>query len=121
MTPDELVARLLGDAVVLRRNGVADRAEFLERLAAEIEAAFRSSETAVLTLSQASMCSGYSADHLGRLVRNGKLPNAGTRNRPRIRRADLPRRPGRMALPSPEGYDPLADARALAGRRKETR
>ncbi len=34
----------------------------------------------------------YSADHLGRLVREGKLPNAGREGAPRIRLQDLPRK-----------------------------
>ncbi len=33
-------------------------------------------------------------DHLGRLVRDGTIPNAGEPYAPRIRRCDLPRKPG---------------------------
>ena len=36
--------------------------------------------------------SGYSADHLGRLVRDGRIPNAGRPGAPRIARSHLPRK-----------------------------
>ena len=43
-------------------------------------------------LVEAARESGYSADHLGRLVRDGKIPNAGRPGAPRIARRDLPRK-----------------------------
>ena len=45
-----------------------------------------------LTLTEAASESGYSPDHLGRLVRGGVIRNAGRTNAPKIRRADLPRK-----------------------------
>jgi hypothetical protein len=36
-------------------------------------------------------------------VRNGKIPNAGRRGAPRIRRADLPRLAGRLLDAAPHG------------------
>ena len=45
-----------------------------------------------MTLAQAAVASGYSADHLGREVREGRIPNAGRPHAPRIRRANLPRK-----------------------------
>jgi len=47
-----------------------------------------------LPLSAAAAESGYSAAHLGDLIRDGKLPNAGRPNSPRILRRDLPYKPG---------------------------
>ena len=78
-----------------------DRAEGLRRYsvpasnayedaATELDQALRALGEASLSLVQAAQESGYSADHLGSLVRNGKIPNAGRRNAPRIRRSDLP-------------------------------
>lgn len=71
-----------------------------------------------LTLKGAAAISGYSADHLSRLIRAGSLPNVGKKGAPRIRRADLPIRPKRdIATARNTGYDPIADARSLGVRR----
>ena len=56
----------------------------LDRCADELEA--------TLSLVEAASESGYSADHLGRLVRDGKIPNAGRPGAPRIARKHLPRK-----------------------------
>lgn len=45
-----------------------------------------------LTLPQAAKESGYSTDHLAKLVRAGQVPNAGRKHAPRIKRGDLPRK-----------------------------
>jgi hypothetical protein len=46
----------------------------------------------LLNLRQAARESGYSVDHLGRLVREGRISNAGRPRSPRVRRRDLPRK-----------------------------
>lgn len=46
-----------------------------------------------ITVEEAAEYSGYSKDHLYDLVRSGKLRNVGEKNRPRVCRADLPRKP----------------------------
>lgn len=46
----------------------------------------------LLTLTDAERLTGYSADHLGRLVRSGKLKNHGRRGSPRVRLSECPRR-----------------------------
>ena len=61
-----------------------------ELAATELEQALREQEGETLNLQEAASESGFSSDHLGELVRQGKLTNAGRRNAPRIRRADLP-------------------------------
>ncbi len=48
----------------------------------------------MLTLTEAAEESGFSADHLGRLVHDGKIPNAGRPGAPRISRRHLPRKTG---------------------------
>ena len=50
---------------------------------------------------------------LRELVAAGEVPNAGRKGAPRIRRADLPRKPGAK---SESGYDVSADAAALVAR-----
>jgi hypothetical protein len=96
------------DGAVLCREVLQD---FAKVLAAETEE--------LLTLRAAAALSGYSEDHLGRLIRTQAIANAGRPGAPRIRRGDLPRRPVRVARGGAKAYDPDADARSLAIRRKE--
>ncbi len=74
-------------------------ARAFETAATHLADALQQSNNEPLTLAQAGRESGYSRDHLGRLVRAGRLPNAGSPNAPRIRRCDLPIKPGHL----PEG------------------
>lgn len=67
-------------------------AEAFAKCADELEAAIREQGNETLNLTEAARESGYSADHLARLVKGGKIPNAGSKHRPRIRRANLPRK-----------------------------
>ena len=62
--------------------------------AAELLEAIREAEARVLTLTEAAEASGYSSDHLRRLIADGRITNAGRRGAPRIRLADLPSKPG---------------------------
>ena len=71
-----------------------------------------------MSLTEAAERTGYSAEHIGRLVRRGRLPNAGRKNAPRVRLGDLrlevkPKLAGKSA----RVYDPLSDARSLRVRR----
>lgn len=72
-----------------------------------------------LTLTNASELSGYSTDHLARLIRSGKLANHGKKGKPLIRYSDLPVRPksGAIAGDANKTYDPNTDARSLRVRR----
>lgn len=58
--------------------------------ASELEAALSAHRDETLTLVEAAMESGFTADHLGQLVKRGRIPNAGRDGAPRIRRRDLP-------------------------------
>jgi len=113
------LAQLRTKAAELRDSfGDEARARALEWAASLLEGAIREDADERLTLAQAALRSGYSAEHLARLVRVGRLPNAGRRGSPRIRASDLPVRPARnVAAARPGAYDPVADARAIAGRR----
>lgn len=46
-----------------------------------------------MTVEEAAEDTGYSRDHLYDLIRQGKLRNIGEPGRPRVCRADLPRKP----------------------------
>ena len=79
-------------AKTLRRYGGQTPAIVLDRCATELEATLHELDETTLSLVEAASESGYSADHLGRLVRDGKIPNAGRPGAPRIARRHLPRK-----------------------------
>ncbi|MGH7605673.1 MAG: hypothetical protein ACRENK_16975 [Gemmatimonadaceae bacterium] len=71
-------------------------------------------EARALTLAEAAEESGYSIDHLARLVRQNKIQNVGKPGSPRVRAADLPRKPAAQVAASPgESYNPNSDARFI--------
>jgi hypothetical protein len=84
-------------AETLRRYGSDASAATLEACADDLDEALRGLDETLLTLEQAAAESGYSAEHLGRLVREGKVRNAGRKGAPRIARQDLPRKAGEVA------------------------
>lgn len=63
----------------------------------------------LLSLTEAATLSGYSREHLGRLVRDGPIPNAGRQGAPKIRRRDVPMKSG--GLPSADDQQRLPDSR----------
>ncbi len=83
-----------------------------EVCAGGLEAALRANESSTLTLPEAAAESGYSADRLRHMIAEGKIPNVGRKGAPRIRRANLPVKPGR-AKPAVSGFDAGAFARSL--------
>jgi hypothetical protein len=108
-TPRELPSAWRERAGLLRHHGADEAAKTAETLADELEAAFSDENDAALTIAQAVAESGYSADHLARQIRAGKIPNAGRPHAPRILRAHLPHKPG--ALRAACTGDMLYDAR----------
>lgn len=111
---------------------LVDAAALIDQLLADLTDVFDSEQEIVLTLDDAAVRSGYSRDHLARLIRQHRIPNSGRRGAPRIRLGDLPIRPGfTVATPlkgldrtsTPDAnptrgcYDPRTDARSLASRR----
>ncbi|SRR6266576_464747 len=100
-------------AGVLREFAPYAAAAF-DRAADELETALRIAGDDVLRLKDAAKESGYSEDHLRRLIREGVLPNVGRRHAPRVLRSALPRKPKRFDAQPNQGYDPIADARQVA-------
>lgn len=88
-----LVEEWRHDAGVLRKYGCELVAHVLDKAAHQAEISFVEGAEEKLTLKQASELSGYSTDHLSRLVRDGRIPNAGKHGAPRIKCVDLPRKP----------------------------
>ena len=67
-------------------------ARAFELVADELDAAVAVQGGDLLTLTDAAAVCGFSPDHLGRLVRSGKVPNYGRPHAPRVRLADVPRK-----------------------------
>lgn len=92
--------------------GDEPRARALEWAAERVQEALERSERQILSLAEAATRSGYSEEHLARLVRAGRIPDRrplGSRGRIYIAAADLPTRPRRAHTPS-------ADVHELASR-----
>jgi hypothetical protein len=85
--------------------GFDQPARLIQRMANDLEAALRAEVDELLNLREAAHEAGYSEDHLGRLIREGRIPNAGRTNSPRIRRGDLPQKRGRGAATRSGRYD----------------
>ena len=81
-------------AAELRESfGDETRARTLEWAAGEIECVMQRTDDELVGLREASRVSGYSVDHLARLVREDKIPSArtnGSRGRIVLRRGDVP-------------------------------
>ena len=105
---EDLPATWRKQAETLRRYGGETPAVALESCAEQLDAALQERDEATLTLRDAARESGYSTDHLGRLVRDGKIPNAGRPGAPRIARMHLPRKT-RAATPRPASRSPVRE------------
>ena len=121
----DLMAQWQANGKVLRSFGATSQAEAVERCAMELEQALADEEGELLSLQQAARISGYSADHLGRLIRQGLLRNDGRPRAPRVRRGDLPRKAATLPLQASDlhllGADPRQVARAVVTSRKGER
>ena len=87
-------------------------ARSLEWAAQQVESALREHADGLLSLDEAATRSGYSKDHLARMVRQGKIPDLrayGARGRILIRASDLPVKPHHRHIPH-------ADVHGLARR-----
>lgn len=90
------------DARTLRRRASETQADVLESCAQDLEAWSREQALEALTLNQAAQESGYSYSALEKMVREGRLPNVGSKGAPRVRRANLPRKGERSTFHSEE-------------------
>jgi hypothetical protein len=101
--PGDLPAIWRERAETLRTYGDPNSARLWEIAAVELERAMEVFGQETLSLTDAARESGFTADHLGALVKRGKIPNAGRTGAPRIRRHDLPQKrsggPGRPTRP----------------------
>jgi hypothetical protein len=98
-------------------NMQADAATLIRALVSSLREIREAAHARPLPLAEAARMSGYSRDHLARLIRDGKLPNVGRKHAPRVLERDLPKRPSALAARSARAYDTLSDARSLRSRR----
>ena len=120
MTPaGEIRDRWLARRDELRRlNASVDGAALCDEVLADLEKIVSDPAEKPVTIREAAKLSGYSEDHIGRLLREGKLDNVGRKHAPRVMPSALPRRAGLALAHSPRApYDAQADARSLGVRR----
>lgn len=116
--PEQLPSEWRATAASLRQYGAEQQAATLEKCASQLEGALDSARDALVPLVSAAERSGYNPDALRRLVRQQKLPAIRRGRRLFFRIGDLPQRPNKTVdAPGPKAYDPIADARRVAGRR----
>ena len=77
------------DAERFREYGAETLATACERHAEDLEERIRAWRLELLTLKEAADEAGLAYDTLQRKVASGEVPNAGEKNSPRVRRADL--------------------------------
>jgi len=115
MSSDPFVVRWTARGEAMARLGaLVSGAALIAEILADYESASAGRADEILTLAEASEESGYSTDHLRLLIRQAKIPNAGRRRAPRIRRRDIPRKPGSRPPPSGVRYLPSASALRVA-------
>ena len=96
---------------------LVDGAAFCAEILKDLESLWASEAEEELGLAEAATYSGYSTDHLRRLVREGKLRADRHGRRLTFRAVDLPKKSGAVDRPEHSGYDPVADARQVAAQR----
>ncbi len=95
MSPGEFSAKWSGEGRLMKQRGaLVNGAALIEEVLDDFIEVTRTSAQEQLNLTDAAAESGYSPDHLGRLVKRGLIRNSGRPNAPRILRSDLPRKPG---------------------------
>ena len=103
----ELLEKWEAEAVTMERYADVRGAAVCRLHVAELRDAIGVEQDQVLTLAEAALEGGYPEDHIRHMIGDGRLRNAGVKGAPRIRRADVPRRPnGRPRA----GADPEAAA-----------
>jgi hypothetical protein len=103
MTLAELRAKWERRASEWAMLGVSvDGAMLAVQVIAELDTVAAGTEETV-TLAEAHRLGGYSADRLQHLVASGQIENVGRKHRPRIRRRDVPVKPGYMLTDAANG------------------
>jgi len=90
-----VIERWTEEADLQRRRYLEEgRAHHIMSMIQDMEEALEAQHEEVLSLDEAADESGYTEGHLKRLIREGRIPNAGSDADPAILRRYLPRKPG---------------------------
>ena len=98
---ESLAAEWRNEVASLLKRGARREADCLESAAADLQARLTEWRYEELTLEVAAEESGYSYSRLQHLVGN-EIENAGEPGSPKIRRCDLPKKPGHVSSPQDE-------------------
>ena len=99
--PKDLLVDWRSEADRMALRGLRESVDLMRSMADQLEAVLGHQHSEILTLGEAARESGYSADHLGRMIREGTIPNAGRPRAPRIRRGDVPRKASGLTTTGP--------------------
>ena len=66
----------------------------LRTCADELEKHEQEGDGELISVAQAAIETGWSVDGIGGMIADGRVPNHGTKRRPKVRRGDIPRKPG---------------------------
>jgi len=101
--PADLLQLWQQRADYLQQYGDPNSARIWRTAAVELECALEAFGAEKLTLADAAKVTGYTTDNIRKQIAAGTLPNAGRKNAPRVRRADLRAKPqgGRGRPPRP--------------------
>jgi hypothetical protein len=97
------------EAAIMDAWTATQEAQAARKCAKELEAAILEWQLQTLSLSEAAEESNHSYSALQQMVSEGQMPNAGAKNKPRIYRCDMPKKPGRRSLKLVPGAPDLAD------------
>lgn len=120
MNRDELLARWQSRRTEWKRLGAqVEGAAVADEVLADLALLEESEGDEVLSLAAASLESGYSRDHIARLIRQGAIPNAGRPNAPSVRRRDLPRKAASLQSQQENGISRAQIARSVVNSLRE--
>lgn len=94
LIPNSIRGKLLAKAHDAGEIGATQAKKAFEKAHEMVAETMESHEEKPLSLPVAAEESGYSEGHLRRLVADGTLEDVGNGDGPRIRRKDLPKKPG---------------------------
>ncbi|MDQ6717527.1 MAG: hypothetical protein M3Z17_04145 [Gemmatimonadota bacterium] len=115
MTTPEFITRWTARRDELRRlSALVDGATLLDEVLGDLENV--AAPDPLLSLTAAASVTGYTPDHLARLIRGGSLTNHGRKGSPRVKLCECPKK-ARLATGIARAYDVRADARSLGARR----